>query len=116
MYKTKFKKKCLIKDYQNMATDIRNFYFAKTNGQINSETIIDYNDLLSDSWFVYGIDKSVKAQIERTTGQTFYYQFSLETKLNIVKDGFGRLPPTDKPFQFPGTSHVEDLFYIFYFE
>lgn len=99
-----------------MSKDVRDFYFGKTNGQINKETIIDYNDMLSDSWFVYGIDKSVKAQVERTTGNVYYYQFSLETKLNILKAGLGRLPPGAEPFNFPGASHVEDLFYIFYFE
>lgn len=98
-----------------MAKEIRDFYFGKHNGQINENSIKGYNDMMSDAWFVYGIDRGVKAQVYRTTGKVFYYQFSLDTKLNIVKTGLGRLP-SDKPFVFPGTSHIEDLFYVFYFE
>lgn len=100
-----------------MAQEIREFYFKKSNGQITNETVIDFNDLISDSYFVYGIDQSVKAQVERTeSGKVFYYQFSLETKLNILKNGLTPLPPSEKPIVFPGTSHAEDLFYMFFFE
>lgn len=96
-----------------MAKDIREFYFSKSAGQITNDTVGEYNDLMSDTWFIYGIDQAVKALAKRTTGSVFYYVFSLETKLNFVKSGFGQVPAT---FHFPGTSHADDLFYIFYIQ
>lgn len=102
-----------MQDYAQMANDIRDFYFSKSGGQITKDTVGDYNDMMSDIWFVYGVDKAVKALSKRTTGNVFYYQFSLESKLNFVKSGFGQLP---FKYDFPGASHADDLFYIFYFE
>lgn len=102
-----------FQDYHKMTKDIRDFYFSKSDGHITNDTVREYNDLMSDTWFVYGIDQAVKAFAKRTTGNVFYYLFSMETKLNFVKSGFGQVPST---FNFPGTSHADDLFYIFYFQ
>lgn len=56
-----------------MVKDIRNFYFSKTNGKITADSILEFNDLLSDAWFTYAIDKGIKIQLNRSTGKIFYY-------------------------------------------
>lgn len=56
-----------------MASEIRNFYFSKTNGQITEHSILEFNDLLSDVWFIYAIEKGLKIQLKRSTGRIFYY-------------------------------------------
>lgn len=95
-----------------MIQEIRNFYFPSTNGQITNDTTINYNNLMSDAWFTYGIDQAVKLQVNRTTGNVYYYLLSLETKLNVFKNAFGMYPL----FEFPGASHGDDLAYVFMLE
>lgn len=95
-----------------MAQEIRDFYFSKSNGKITYETAIKFNDLMSDIWFVYGTDQSVKSQIKRTTGNVFYYLFSLDTRLGLLKLGFPMFPQLD----FTAASHGDDLFYVFNLE
>lgn len=95
-----------------MIQEVRNFYFPLTNGQITNETAINYNNLMTDAWFTYGINQAVKAQVNRTMGNVFYYLLSLETTLNVFKNAFGLYPK----FEFPGTSHGDDLAYVFMLE
>lgn len=60
------------KEYEHMIQDVRKFYFA--DKPVDANTLQEFVKLLSDVFFVYGIDKSVKAQAKRSTGKTFYYQ------------------------------------------
>lgn len=52
--------------------EIRNFYFG--DKAVSKETLAEYVKMTDDVFFVYGIDQSVKAQANRSTGRTYYYQ------------------------------------------
>lgn len=56
-----------------MASEIRDFYFGE-DGVVGNETMEDYMDMLSDVFFVYGIDKVTKMHAKKSTGKTFYYR------------------------------------------
>lgn len=90
-----------------MAKEIRDFYFSKTDGQVNIDSVLEFNDLLSDVWFTYAIEKAAKIQLKRSTGKIFYYLFSLDTNLNGCKLAL------TKNAKFPGASHADDLYYVF---
>lgn len=60
------------KEYDNMIKDVRKFYFS--DKPVDANSLQEFVKLLSDVFFIYGIDKSVKAQVARSTGKTFYYQ------------------------------------------
>lgn len=59
-------------EYNEMVTDIRKYYFG--DKLINRDTLAQFVKLLTDVFFIYGIDKSAKIQAKRSTGKTFYYQ------------------------------------------
>lgn len=61
--------------YDAAVKDVRQFYFG--DKPVNADSLQEFVKLLSDVFFVYGIDKSVKGQAKRSTGQTFYYQLVL---------------------------------------
>lgn len=61
------------KDYDTMIKDVRKFYFG--DKPVDANSLQEFVKLLSDVFFIYGIDKSVKAQAKRSTGQTYYYQW-----------------------------------------
>lgn len=58
--------------YDIAVRDVRNFYFG--DKPVNADSLQEFIKLLSDVFFVYGIDKAIKAQAKRSTGLTFYYQ------------------------------------------
>lgn len=43
--------------------------------QISNETLAEYTDLLSDFFFVHGIDQSVKAHAKYSKGKSYYYRY-----------------------------------------
>lgn len=102
--------KYLHQNYQVMAKEIRDFYFSKTDGQVNADSVLEFNDLLTDAWFAYTIENGLKIQLKRSTGNVFYYLFSLDTKLNGRKLALSQ----NADRKFPGASHADDLYYVFY--
>lgn len=60
------------KEYDDMAKDVRKFYFGDKT--INRDSLTQFVKLLSDVFFIYGIDKSAKVQAVRSSGKTYYYQ------------------------------------------
>lgn len=58
--------------YDGAVRDVRSFYFG--DKPVNADSLQEFVKLLSDVFFVYGIDKAVKAQAKRSSGLTFYYQ------------------------------------------
>lgn len=56
-----------------MAQEIRTYYFGAL--PVCKETALQYINLLSDIFFVYGIDKAAKIHAENTSGKTFYYMY-----------------------------------------
>lgn len=91
-----------------MVEEIRQFYFGNPNAIVTNETIYKFNELMSDSWFNYGIDQGVKAQLKHTTGNVFYYQFSLDTNLGIKPGYYEMLPKDVSP-----VTHGDELYYLF---
>ncbi|KAG4072989.1 hypothetical protein HA402_009408 [Bradysia odoriphaga] len=92
--------------YQVYKDEIRKFYFG--DKPVGKDTLPQYVELLSDSFFVYGIDQSVKAQAKRSTGRTYYYRFSADTGLNYF-----RQLKNASALGLEGATHVEDLLYLF---
>lgn len=58
--------------YDDAVRDVRRFYFG--DKPVNADSLQEFVKLLSDVFFVYGIDKAVKVQAKRSSGLTFYYQ------------------------------------------
>lgn len=56
-----------------MAREIRNFYFGE-NSVVDNKTMGEYIDMMSDVFFVYGIDKVTKMHAKKSNGKTFYYR------------------------------------------
>lgn len=86
---------------QKIAIDERKFYF--NGSHVNKDSFVQYNKMLSDVYFIYGIDKSTKLRAKTaSSSNTFYYQFGLDSALNVYKT-----------IDLPGASHGDDTFYIF---
>lgn len=93
-----------FQNYPIMVQDIRDNYLSAPDGKITQDTVSGFAELMYDTWVNYGVDYSIKAQVKRSTGNVFYYLFSLDTKLN----GYKRTFP-----DYPGVTHGDDLFYVF---
>ncbi|KAJ6641664.1 Esterase B1, partial [Pseudolycoriella hygida] len=93
-------------EYKQLAKEIRNFYF-KEDAPISNETLAEYNDLMSDLFMIYGIDKSARAHAKHSNGgKSYYYRFSVEGRLNAFKAMF-------KTESMSGASHGDELCYLF---
>jgi len=62
-------------------------------------------------FFIYGIDKTVKGQAKRSSGKTYYFQFSAELDLNYL-----RSVSNASELGLRGATHCEDMLYVFKFE
>lgn len=60
------------KEYKSFAKEIRHFYFG--NRSVDKDTLTEYVDLLSDAFFVYGVDRAVKAQAQQSSGRTYLFK------------------------------------------
>lgn len=56
-----------------MATEVRNLYFK--GNRIRNDTIAGFQALMTDVWFLYGIDLNARLQSEKSTGRTFFTAF-----------------------------------------
>lgn len=74
------------------------------DGEVNNETLPAYVDMLSDVFFTYGIDKTVKYLSNRAN--IYYYRFSVDGALNHFKM-IVNLTHID------GTAHADELCYLF---
>lgn len=59
--------------YKLYKKEIREFYFG--NKSVDANTMPEFLKLLDDTFFIYGIDKTVKAQAKRSSGRTYYFQW-----------------------------------------
>jgi len=92
-------------EYQNIAAEIRKFYFK--DSAIDKNVLQEYIDFISDLNFAYGIDKAARQQAAQTNRNTFFYRFSVDSKLTISK----RLNP--EVHQVNGAGHGNELCYMF---
>lgn len=80
--------------------EIREFYFTNEIDPIDA-----YVDLASEINFAHFIQMSARKQAKASTGNTFLYRFSVDSKFNFLKKLF-KIKST-------GTSHGDDICYLF---
>lgn len=56
-----------------MAVDVRNLYLR--GNRIRNDTIAGFQALMTDVWFLYGIDLNARLQSDKSTGHTFLATF-----------------------------------------
>lgn len=66
-----------------VATSFRNIYF---NGQQPSQAVrFNWSEMCSDHHFNFGIDRTIRYHSARQTQPMFYYKFSMDGNLNMMK-------------------------------
>lgn len=55
-----------------MIQEARQFYFG--DKPVDKDSLNEFVKLLSDVFFIYGIDKMVRVQAARSSGKTYLYQ------------------------------------------
>lgn len=76
--------------------EIRRFYFKN---ETNESAVDAYVDLGSDMNFAYFVEKIARIQAKISTGNTFFYRFSVEAILNRHRSW--------------GAAHADELCYLF---
>lgn len=72
--------------YKQITKEIRDFYFPN-HVPVNKESLPQLNALLSDLWFVNGVDRSAKYEIDRSkNGKIFMYKYVDNDKLLMIDD------------------------------
>ncbi|CRK86762.1 CLUMA_CG000594, isoform A [Clunio marinus] len=87
-----------------VAQTFRSIYF---NGQHPHQGIVfNYTQFMTDHHFTFGIDRTVRYHAPRQTQPIYYYKFSMDGSLNMIK----RLLLLSA---FPGAVHADDIFHLF---
>ncbi|XP_055308325.1 esterase B1-like [Sitodiplosis mosellana] len=92
-------------EHGHLVDEIRNFYFG--DNVKSAQVVKKYVELLSDVNFGYGIYKAVRTFASKSTGKTYYYWFSVDSKLSTF------IPRSADVANITGASHGDDLFYLF---
>ncbi|EDS26820.1 cholinesterase [Culex quinquefasciatus] len=82
----------------------RNFYWQ--DRPLGPAINLEWTTFHTDQQFIYAIDKTVRLTADRSPQSTYYYQFSFDGDLNLIKR---LLLLTD----FPGAVHADELPYLF---
>lgn len=91
-------------DVKEVAAKFKNLYF---NGQnLSKETLHEYSRYHTDAQYKFPTDRSIKIIAETSTHPIYYYNFSFDGALNIIK-GLLFLG------SYPGACHADDMFYLF---
>ncbi|XP_072939810.1 juvenile hormone esterase-like [Epargyreus clarus] len=88
---------------RNLALQIKEFYFSCEN--ITFVKVQNFIDLVSDTQYIYGIDKFVRLFKGRKTAPVFYYVFNGDDELNYYKIVHN--------ITYPGACHDDDIGYLF---
>ncbi|XP_031637146.1 venom carboxylesterase-6-like [Contarinia nasturtii] len=80
-------------------------YHYMSNVTEVDDRAMQFVNMISDLNMVSPIDKTVKTQAMHSNRPTFYYQFSIDAKLNYAKQ--------ESNIKWPGANHFDDLCYIF---
>uniref|UniRef100_A0A1B0CQE7 Carboxylesterase type B domain-containing protein n=2 Tax=Lutzomyia longipalpis TaxID=7200 RepID=A0A1B0CQE7_LUTLO len=89
---------------QSISRQIADFYW---NGvQLHNDIREQWTHYLTDLMFVWGIDQTVRLHASRQQQPVFYYRFSFDGSLNMIK----RLTLLTA---YPGAVHADDIFYLF---
>lgn len=92
--------------YSMYAHEIRKHYFG--DRAVDENTIREYVRLTSDAFFIYAMDRTVRSQARRSSGNTYYFQFSASTDLS-----FFRKFANGSDLGIYGSAHIEDMCHIF---
>lgn len=88
-----------------MSSEVKSFYFGP-NSRITKNDVPKIIDLISDILFNYNIDYSAKAHSRNLNSKTFYYKFSVDDELNVLKI-------LTNSTSFPGAGHFDEICYLF---
>lgn len=94
-------------EFDRFGKQIRNFYFG--NKTIDNSTVVNLALLYSDIHFVSAIHLAVQLHLKYSNQPVYHYVFSHQGR-NSFSELFGT-----PPFIY-GTSHLDDLMYLFPFE
>lgn len=53
-----------------MSTKVRELYFK--GNRVDNDTITGFQSLMTDVWFLYGIDLNARIHANQTTGRTYF--------------------------------------------
>lgn len=95
-----------LQKFREMAAKVRQHYFGTR--PVDATTLYEYNQVVSDIAFAYGIETAVKMQANASSGNTFYFRFGVDAKFNFMK-----LMTIASKLGLPGATHGDDLFYLF---
>lgn len=87
-----------------IAKEIRNFYNSRN---YHGDKIQKEIDSFTDSYFLSGIYTTLRARLAASRSPIYFYRFSMNTTLNLVKNINPKTAKRD------GASHADDVFYLF---
>ncbi|XP_069696467.1 esterase E4-like [Periplaneta americana] len=93
------------RDTLDITRRLARFYFSEDD-RITNNTIMQLVDLVTDSWFLRGIDKAVKLHSVVSTAPVYYYCFSYRGNTSF-SSFYG-----DETREY-GVSHQDELLYLF---
>lgn len=86
------------------SSEVRHLYLGED--MISDETAHKYANYLSDVMFLQGIHEVVNIQMEKHNNPTYFYKFTYDPGQSLMKLAFN--------ITLPGTTHAEELQYLFY--
>lgn len=57
-------------EYKDVSAKVRNLYFK--GNRVDNDTITGFQSLMTDVWYLYGIDLNARIQANKSTGRTFF--------------------------------------------
>ncbi|XP_031622630.1 esterase E4-like [Contarinia nasturtii] len=94
------------KEYKEMSTKVRELYFK--GNRVDNDTITGFQQLMTDVWFLYGIDLNARIHANRTTGHTYFSTFSVKSDWNLSSRKGRKFA-----FNFNFSNHFDQLPYLF---
>lgn len=91
-------------EINEVATTFRNIYFNGQNPGQNNR--FNWTQYMTDAHFTFGTDRTIRYHATRQTQPIYYYKFSMDGSLNMVK----RLLLLSS---YDGAVHADDIFYLF---
>lgn len=73
----------MFNNYGLTIEDVKRMYF--TDGVVKRENIDQLVDLIGDVYFVEGIQRTLKIQVEKSSAPTYFYQFTYDREKSLMK-------------------------------
>lgn len=117
---------CKETDKEDVIKKVNEFYYKHDQPAPNDEKFIpDFADLVSDTFFTHGIQKSIKLHSQHSKNPVYFYRFSMDTKFNMIKHVFPSVgkyagktiyinnESIDEYNEILGAAHLDELAYLF---